>query len=336
MALCERLICKPRVVPKRMQTVEYDRLVHIPFLRNAAEVLIADLGLHKTAPEWSTLPLPISADLWPSTHTLRLRNMDPLVLVRFCPNLACLHITFKSFANDWLVFFAGDHRFPYTASFAHDVSARLRVLEVFVEGRGPMPGETVVATVRATQPVVFSVECYDGAAFWGQLAALFEHPAARLRYLDVLMHGDVDDAQKWMDKYLPLLSASNILCVRLKLALDSNDFNVSSDFDSHSDTGYDNDGKWEKLGNAAPRLLAEEIPTLRYVAVASGRMVVNADSDIPQGSIFRGRMHRWWRIDAGEAVAEKRSVDLVEISAEEGQRLDEYMRGEAFADTLQL
>jgi len=349
-ALCERMSCRPRVVrleaerwtSEPLQNVEYAPLVHIPFLQNAAEAFMADLALlYQSAPEWSELPPPIPADLWPGTHTLRLRNMDPLVLVRLCPNLACLHIAFTLVGNS--EFLPDDRLFRYTTSFAHDVAARLRVLEIFVNQQWSTLTETIVATVRATHPVVFSTQYYEGdREFWGRLAELFERSDARLRYLDVLMHNinTIALAHEWLDACLPLLSASNILCVRLRLVHRIERIRVGTpapDLSPDAETMFRLDNSIrEWLRDAAPRLLAEGIPTLRYVAVSSGYMV--EDFGAPGCSSFRGRA-RWWRVVSESVdadVAEERAVELIEISAEEGQRLDEYMRSEAFAHTLQL
>ncbi|KAH9918315.1 uncharacterized protein B0H18DRAFT_676775 [Fomitopsis serialis] len=153
------------------------------------------------------------------------------------------------------------------------------------------------------------------------------------------MHNTVALAHGWLDGCLLLLSASSTLCVRLRL-LDRDRVErirvgcpAPRLSPESSPRPASNSRKWEPLRDAAPRLLAEGIPTLRYVAVSSSGHMAR-DTDDPGGSSFRESV-RWWRVVSG-VVAEKRAVELIEISAEEGQRLDEYMRGEAFANTLQL
>ncbi|KAH9916875.1 uncharacterized protein B0H18DRAFT_1123945 [Fomitopsis serialis] len=316
MALCKKLACKPKVVrleaqewtAEPLQDVDYATLIRIPFLQHAAEVFMAYLALlPKPAPDWSAL--------WPSTRTLRLRNMDPLALVRLCPNLACLHIAFTPMVDN-SGFIPDDRLFRYTTSFAHDVTARLRVLEVFVNHQWSTLKEPLITTVRATHPVVFSTQYYEGdREFWGRLAELFERSDARLRYLDLLMHNTVALAHGWLSRAHP----SRVPAPRLSPE-------AGPSFNSRN-------WKWEPLRDAAPRLLAEGIPTLRYVAVSSSGYMAQ-DTDDPGCSSFRGSP-RWWRV-VSDVMTKTRAVELIEIGAEEGQRLDEYMRSEAFADTLQL
>lgn len=82
-------------------------------------------------------------------------------------------------------------------------------------------------------------------------------------------------------------------------------------------------------------MIARALPSLRYVAVASGYML--EDSVAPGGAAFAGET-RWWRVMAGDVDcgADGGVPQLVELDADEGSRIDAYMHSEAFAETLQL
>ena len=84
-------------------------------------------------------------------------------------------------------------------------------------------------------------------------------------------------------------------------------------------------------------MIARALPSLRYVAVASGYMV--EDLAAPRGAAFAGET-RWWAVKVGGGghvfEIDSGAPQLVEVDSAEGARIDSYMRGESFANTLQF
>ncbi|KAH9829385.1 uncharacterized protein C8Q71DRAFT_863312 [Rhodofomes roseus] len=343
--LCERLTCEPKVVclaadpwtePAPYLEVEYSRFAGLPVLRNASTITLQHLSLTRNGTPESQ-PAPVTP--WSSTRTLRLENMDPLALIELCPNLTTLRMGFMWFADNGSTLYPDDAHSKYITSLARDVrvDTRVRVLDVFVGNEELALDKTIIATTRATLPVVLSIQFHYGdAALWAQLAELFKHTDARLRYLDVLMHDESEYAQTWFDECLPLLSSCPILCVRLKFVQCLLEVMAEDEFASIKDRpepGELIDSEWEELRDAAPKLLAETIPSLRYIAVSSGYMV----GDLAW-STFGGGWARWWNVarEALENETEGSTVELVEIDEGEGRKVDEYMRSAWFAKTLQF
>ncbi|KAH9919521.1 uncharacterized protein B0H18DRAFT_1122443 [Fomitopsis serialis] len=367
MALCERLTCKPRAVHLRASCssfephleVEHTAFAELPVLQAASVVTLQNFTFVSLADDDSEPPpppgpLPAPTNLWLDTHTLHLRNVDPMAVVKLCPNLSYLHMTFVMLAHDGRDFYPGDwdNAYSTTIGLVPDIIARLRVLDVFVDNPESILDKTIVASVRATHPVVLSMQFHYGdKGLWEQLAELAKGPQARLRYLDVLLHDDPLLAQKWLDECLPLFSDSNLLCVGLRLVEYIGDTITAQKYSvleaSPDDSNWIEDSEWEGLWDTAPKVLAEVIPSLRYVAVSSGCMV-EGRVDREQ-STFRGKA-RWWRVvrdnskanpgtPAGAATGAEDGMapaELTEINGEEGRGMDQYMRGEVFADTLRL
>jgi len=101
-------------------------------------------------------------------------------------------------ADDGLVFYPGDLDHGYTPSSAHDVVARLRVLETFV------PRQVYACQVKTThrhgahgtsrRPLTTVLVRRRSAL--GAAHGALTHPDVRLRWLDVLTHGKVDYTHK--------------------------------------------------------------------------------------------------------------------------------------------
>ncbi|TFY60264.1 hypothetical protein EVJ58_g5267 [Rhodofomes roseus] len=376
MALCERLACKPSAVrltalslhsiPNPRAEVQPAALAELEILRNASAIALHNFQLICDDDDEVPLPQP-HAYRWNRARSLSLNNMDPVALAPLCPNLEYLQVAFWQTDDDGRgTTYGDDYHYTRTAEFTDDVqvACHLRVLDIYIKVNWNCEKsqiyDTITLTVRMTLPVVLSMQFHYGdTILWTELAELSEHADARLRYLDVLMHDDAGDAQMWLDECLPLFSDSDILCIRLRL-VDQIDRDIEAEeFESMVD---DEDelvgGHWEDIQNEAPQVIAKAIPSLRYVAVSSGYMVENDAA--PVGSSFRGQV-QWWRVvgdeeGSGVAGSDKgsRSVEadeeeedsedaesgegegLVEIDEEEGERIDEYLRSEAFAKTLKL
>ncbi|TFY63605.1 hypothetical protein EVJ58_g3145 [Rhodofomes roseus] len=140
------------------------------------------------------------------------------------------------------------------------------------------------------------------------------HVASHLRVLDIYVHQVPPQ-----DECLPLFSDSDLLCIRLRL-VDQIDRVIDAN-------------QWLMM------------------RMSCGYMVKNDVA--PAGSSFRGEA-QWWRVvgddkgsgsrsaeadeeeeDSGDAESGK-GEELVEIDEGEGERIDEYLRSEAFAETLKL
>ena len=137
---------------------------------------------------------------------------------------------------------------------------------------------------------------------------------------------------------MPLLADCGLLSLRLGLAGPTPFGKVTpAKYDEAVARGTDplRGSGWEEVREAAPQMIARALPSLRYVAVASGYMV--EDPVAPGGADFVGET-RWWRVMAGDAdyVTDRGAPQLVELNASEGSRMDAYMSSEAFADTLEL
>ncbi|KAH9838242.1 uncharacterized protein C8Q71DRAFT_750146, partial [Rhodofomes roseus] len=311
MALCERLACRPRVVrlealspfsiPNSRAQVQPATLVGLEILRNASEITLHNFQLR--CDEEVPLPQPHTYR-WNRARTLSLKNMDPVALAPLCQNLAYLQMAFWQ-ANDAGrgTRYGGDYHYTRTAEFTDDVhvASQLRVLDIYIKVNWNCEKsqiyDTVTLTVRMSLPVVLSMQFHYGdTILWTELAELSEQAAARLRYLDVLMHDDHSGAaQMWLDECLPLFSDSDLLCIRLRLVdqidrvIDLKEFESMVDDENELVSDH-----WEDIQNEAPQpVIAKAIPSLRYVAVSSGYMVKNDTA--PGGSSFRGEA-QWWRV----------------------------------------
>ncbi|KAH9833570.1 uncharacterized protein C8Q71DRAFT_774035 [Rhodofomes roseus] len=354
-------------IPNPRAEVQPATLAGLEILRNASAITLHNFQLICDEEEEVPLPQP-HAYRWNRARSLSLKNMDPVALAPLCPNLGYLQVAFWQADDDGSgTTYGDDYHYTRTAEFTDDVhvACHLRVLDIYNKVNWNCEKsqiyDTITLTVRMTLPVVLSMQFHYGdTTLWTELATLSKHADARLRYLDVLMHDDVSgdsDAQVWLDQCLPLFSDSDLLCIRLRLVdqidrvIDAEEFESMVDDEDELVSDH-----WEDIQNEAPQVIAKAIPSLRYVAVSSGYMVENDAA--PGGSSFRGQA-QWWRVvgdEEGSGVAGSdqgsRSVEvdeedsedaesgegegLIEIDEEEGERIDEYLRSEAFAKTLKL
>ncbi|TFY69258.1 hypothetical protein EVJ58_g521 [Rhodofomes roseus] len=340
--LCKRLASKPDVL--RFQALSTDTEPHtlidrtmlseLNVLQRASTIILHEFTFvqsdHDRYQPLSPSPLPKSASLWPNAKTLRLKNMDPMPVVALCPNLASLYI---SAVNDGGPFYPDDVHNPYSTidTLVPEVTTRLRVFDVSVNNDRSDLSETIDTIFRASYPRVLSIPY-----FWESLASVAKHPGSRLRYLDVLFHDHTDLAQDWLDEYLPMFSNCGILCIRIRLVEFIDDTITEQEWQSREDDDWDDwmvGSEWKELRDAIPNLVLKAVPSLRYVSVSPGYMVHDWNGlDEPA---FVGQT-RWWRATSGNSEAGledgQAAAELMEIDAGEGQRIDEYMRSEAFQE----
>ncbi|KAH9829391.1 uncharacterized protein C8Q71DRAFT_410134 [Rhodofomes roseus] len=347
--LCKNLTCKPDVFRLEALSssfaphvlVDRTMLSELNVLQRASVITLHDFTFVEFGDQGQPLsppPLPKPTALWPSAKTLRLRNMDPMPVVALCPNLACLHLAAVMLCHDGGDFYPSDVHNPYsiTDTLEPQVTARLRVFDVFVDNEESRLTKTIVTIVRATYPRAFSTQFhYCDTGLWGQLASLAKRPDSRLRYLDVLLHENTTLAQKWLDECLPQFSDCGILCVRIRLVESIGNTITEQEWQSleaHSDD-WDAESDWEELRDTAPELILHAIPSLRYVSVSPGYMMEDRNGhDEPA---FVG-WTQWWRVPSGnsETASEdgQATTGLVQIDAGEGWRIHAYMRSEAFQE----
>ena len=164
----------------------------LSILQNASIVSLHDFALI------SDQPLSLDAPAWPITHTLRLRNVDPVALVAVCPTLAHLQVAFCWHADDAFVRYPYDGDYLFTA-LAHELATQVRVLDTFVDNEELMLERTIPAIIRGTNPVVLSTQFgYGDTSLWSSIAEALKQPSSRTKYLDVLMHDNPVLAQHWL------------------------------------------------------------------------------------------------------------------------------------------
>ncbi|EPT02216.1 hypothetical protein FOMPIDRAFT_1047922 [Fomitopsis schrenkii] len=360
--LCRRLACRPDLVSlvgqitismEELQgtmdhfAVDRTALLGLPVFQRASVVVLDGFSfLPGDGSEPPSLRAP--TDPWLDTHTLALTNMDPLAVAAMCPNLARLHLGYFCPEDDYFESFVHDREYPYsTDALGRELGIQLRVLDIYVDNEESMPPRAVPVTMRATRPVVLSVRMpAEATALWEELACTLQDADSRTRYLDVLLlRGDQPmtysteinghpigpprtSPQQWLEKCLPLLGSCGLLCLRLCLCGRMMLGRIApAEYSEAAARGADPlDGSgWEGIREAAPQMIARALPALRYVAVASGYMV--KDPVGSGGAVFAGET-RWWGVTAGDAP------QLAEMDEGEGARMDDYLRSEAFAETL--
>ncbi|TFY63051.1 hypothetical protein EVJ58_g3468 [Rhodofomes roseus] len=344
--LCGRMTCRPTLIRLGCETFPSLSILH-----TASEIQLSGCSLMSQLEDSDgPMPLPAQTDLLPNTRVLRLTNMDPLPFVALCRNLKCLHLEYIAVLdedNEEIYPHDADNTFSTGHALLLGLVTRLNVLDVFVDNTTESRlSETIVTTIRATHPVVLSIQHHYGDIhLWRRLAELAKHTRSRLRYLDVLLHNDIDSVYQWLEECLPLLADCGILCVRLRLIQHLQNTLLGEDhgiLEPNSDKWLVHDS-WKDLRATAPDILAKAIPSLRYVSISWGYMVM---WNVGTCKTTFANRSRWWNITRGNAEASPGSADvraeennaraLVEIGEEEGLRIDAYLRGDAFAKTLRL
>lgn len=199
--LCGRLTCEPRVVhlaarcsaARPSYGVDRAAFCALPMFQSASVVSLCDFALTREDP--LSLDTPTK---WPATHTLRLKNVDPIALAAVCPNLSHLQIAFCWHADDAHVAYPYDGHYPYSA-LAQELTTQIRVLDTFVDNEESMLDHTISSTIQGTHPVVLSTQFgYGDTSLWSSIAEVLRQPGSRTRYLDVLMHDEAEKGQQWL------------------------------------------------------------------------------------------------------------------------------------------
>jgi len=269
-ALCARLTCRPEVVCLgAVDSLKGSTLPDLSVLLGASMITLYG---SKYLAYWEAdepLPLPPVTTQWLNAHTLRLRNMDPMPRVAFCPNLIYLHVSFESMLIDGKEHFPSDEDNAYStiAALTPCVTARPCVLDIYVDHIVSFlsnVSRTIITTVRLTYPVVLSLSL-NGADInmWKPLALLSKRPDSRLRYLDVMLNDSSVLVQHWLDVCLPLLADCGLLCLRLKFIENANDVlgllrgsPAWKALEGNSDDWFAN-SSWKSMRDAASTLLVK-------------------------------------------------------------------------------
>lgn len=196
--LCGRLICKPSVVrleARRSLThpaiaVDPAALCAPPIFQNASIVSIYDFAYDTGRPvAWEDL------SHWPVAHTLRLRNMEPVVLVAACPKLASLKLAYLNRIHSI---------FPYAGLKPHTLHAarltiRIPMLDTFAGDNNSLVDQAISAAMLGTRPLVLSIPFFYGDNhYWSCIYHELQDPGSRVRSVEVLMHDKPVQAQQWL------------------------------------------------------------------------------------------------------------------------------------------